>query len=117
MANAALTLRLPLLLAACSPDAAPPTADGAEHIACALGEGAQFAPLCAVERTTSADERLVIVRHPDGRGLAAADGADLVEQEIAGGLLEVRVGADRYRFPIKLKAPATPAPAGNVATG
>jgi hypothetical protein len=128
MAKAALALILPLLLAACSPDAAPPAADGAERIACALGEGAQFAPLCAVERTTSADERLVIVRHPDGgfrrfallpdgRGLAAADGADLAQQEIAGGLLEVRVGADRYRFPIKLKAPATPAPAGNVATG
>ncbi len=128
MAKAAFAPILPLVLAACSQGAPPPVADGPEHIACALGEGAQFAPVCAVERATAADEALVIVRHPeggfrrftmlkDGRGLSAADGADLAQQEIAGGLLEVRVGADRYRFPIKVKAPVPTAPAGNVATG
>ena len=54
----------------------------------ALGDGAQFAPVCAVERATAADEALVIVRHPDGgfrrftvlkngRGLAAAAARDI----------------------------------------
>ena len=93
----------------------PAAAEGAEKIACALGSGAQFAPVCALERAERGGEQLYVVHHPDGgfrsftllangAGLAAADGAEPAKQSLAGDQLEVAVGQDRYRFPVKAKA-------------
>lgn len=53
----------------------------------------------------------LVVRHPDGgfrrfelgvpgRGLITAAGADQAEVTNRDGLVEVRVGADRYRLPV-----------------
>ena len=106
-----------LALGACSSGTAPKVAEGSEHIACALGSGAQFAPDCAVERAEQGEDKVLIVRHPDGgfrrfeilkdgRGLAAADGADIAQVAIADNLLEVSVGQDKYRFPFKVKGNA-----------
>jgi hypothetical protein len=88
---------------------------GSEKIACALGPDAKFEPVCGLERAERAGERLFVVHHPDGAfrsftvlahgaGLAAADGAEPATQSVAGDWLEVAVGGDRYRFPIKLKS-------------
>lgn len=106
-----------LALAGCSPDKAPDVAAGGEHIACALGQTAKFVPVCAVDRVEQSGQKALIVRHPDGgfrrfalltdgHGLAAADGAALAQVVLAGGLLEVRVGDDRYRFPFTVKSHA-----------
>lgn len=101
-------------LAACSSGSAPAVADGAEHIACALGKAAEFAPACGVDRAAQDGEKVLVVRHPDGgfrrflvlkdgHGLAAADGAEVAQVAIADNLLQVTVGEDRYRFPFKVK--------------
>ncbi|MBA3056124.1 MAG: hypothetical protein FP826_14630 [Sphingomonadales bacterium] len=106
-----------LALAGCSSDKAPDVAAGSEHIACALGQAAPFAPVCAVDRVEQGGRKALVVRHPDGgfrrfavltdgHGLAAADGAALAQVVLAGGLLEVRVDDDRYRFPFTVKAHA-----------
>ena len=115
--RAGAVLALALSLAGCSRGGAPAPADapGAEKIACALGGGAAFQPVCALERAERGAEKLYVVHHPDGgfrsftvlangAGLAAADGAEQASQAIAGNLLEVRVGEDRYRFPMKAEA-------------
>jgi hypothetical protein len=106
------------LLGACSrKDEAPKVADGAEHVACALGQGAAFAMNCAVERSRAGDEQVLVVRHPDGgfrrlsvrqdgTGLAATDGADNARVTVAGKVLEVAIGEDRYRIPFAVKANA-----------
>lgn len=100
-----------LALAGCSPAAPeqPQAEPGAERIACALGEGSQFGPDCLVERITANGQEQLIVRHPDGgfrrflqtadgRGLVELDGADPVKRTLAGDMLEISVGHDRYRF-------------------
>ena len=112
-ARALLGLAIVAALAGCSRhDAAPKVAEGSEHVDCALGEGAQFAPDCAVERSTVGTEQILVVRHPDGAfrrftvrpdGVATADGAEKAEVAAAGGVLEVHVGADRYRIPFTVK--------------
>lgn len=106
-----------LAVAGCSSGQAPDVAQGSEHIACALGRTAQFVPVCAVDRAAQGAEKTLVVRHPDGgfrrfavltdgHGLAAADGAAIAQVAIAGGLLEVRVDDDRYRFPFTVKSHA-----------
>lgn len=104
-------LILVLAASACSAGAEQPQADvGAQRIECALGEGANFAADCLVERSASGDTRVVTVRHPDGgyrrfeqvddgRGLVAADGADEAVVNLSDGVLEIAVAQDRYRFP------------------
>ena len=87
---------------------------GAETIDCAIGPGSEFGPDCLVERTTDGDAQVLVVRHanggfrrfeqlPDGAGLAAFDGADVVKQTLDGDTLVVEVGDDRYRFPARAK--------------
>lgn len=79
-------------------------------IECALGGAAGFADDCTMERVERDGESLLIVRHPDGsfrrfalgipgRGLVTADGADEALVERGDGMVEVRVGPDRYRLP------------------
>lgn len=117
-----------LALAGCSSGSVPAVAAGDEHIACALGQGAQFAPACAVERAGQDGEKVLVVRHPDGgfrrflvlkdgRGLAAADGAAVAQVGIADNLLEVTVGDDRYRFPFTAKASAKAGDTANANAG
>jgi len=107
-----------LAIAACSRGpAAPAVAEGGEHADCALGEGAAFAPVCAVERSVQDGEQVLVVRHPDGgfrrfsvlqdgSGLALSDGAERAQVAVAGNLLEVSVGQDRYRFPFRVRSDA-----------
>ena len=100
-----------LLLAACSPGASkasPPDPD--DLIECALAGAAAFARDCAVEQVPEEGKLYLVVRHPDGgfrrfevltdgRGLAAADGAQAAQVAVHGEGIEVAVGTDRYRFP------------------
>ncbi|GAA4643652.1 hypothetical protein GCM10023115_16120 [Pontixanthobacter gangjinensis] len=99
-----------VLLASCSADVDQPQAEaGAETIECALGESGDFSATCQVERATADGLNLLVVRHPDGgfrrfeqltdgRGLAEADGAEILVRSLQGDLLEVAIGPDRYRF-------------------
>ncbi|HYD24099.1 MAG TPA: hypothetical protein VEB68_04825 [Croceibacterium sp.] len=105
-----------LLLAACAPDApgAPePGADDDSLIACALAGAGAFERVCGVERRREGEGLVLVVRHPDGgfrrfavlddgRGLAAADGAEPAAVAMHGEGIEVAVGADRYRFPARI---------------
>ncbi|MEZ5695015.1 MAG: hypothetical protein R3E18_00870 [Sphingomonadaceae bacterium] len=114
------SLSAALLIAACSGDAGEPqpqATEGAERIDCAIGEGSQFGSDCLVEEVMEGETNLLIVRHPDGgfrrfeqlndgRGLAAFDGADEAQTSFADGVLEVTVGADRYRFKAKARGDA-----------
>lgn len=107
------------LVAACSNGAAeaPKVAEGAEHIACALGPGTGFSPSCAIERSRDADgTHRMIVRHPDGgfrrfevgmdNFLATSDGADAATVKLDGETAEVVVGGDRYRIPLERRSDA-----------
>ena len=87
---------------------------GADTIDCAIGPGSDFGPDCLIERTTEGEAQVLVVRHsnggfrrferlPDGAGLAAFDGADVVTQTLEGDTLVVEVGGDRYRFPARAK--------------
>lgn len=109
-------MRRPALLlafaaAACSPEQGPGAAVAGEPVACALGPAGGWNASCRLERTEVDDRDLLIVHHPDGafhrfvvieggRGVAAADGAAQVSQHRQGRLLEVSLGADRYRLPL-----------------
>lgn len=107
-----------LALAACSGGEGQPQAGpDATRIACALGEGSQFAEDCLVERLAGEEGAEFVVRHPDGKfrrlkiaanrgGMVAIDGADEAVNALVGEppVLEVTVGADRYRFPADLDA-------------
>lgn len=110
---------LVLAIAGCSADAEQPQAEpGAERIECALGEGAEFAADCLIERSAVEGARILTVRHPDGgmrrfeqvedgRGLIVADGADEAKLDFADEVLEVTVASDRYRFPATPDGAAT----------
>ncbi|MGN3973108.1 hypothetical protein [Tsuneonella sp. SYSU-LHT278] len=106
-----------LLVAACGGETQPQAAEGATRIECALGEGGNMGPDCLVERVAGEEGGEFVVRHPDGkfrrfriapdrRGMIAVDGADDAVNAIAGDppVLEVTVGADRYRFPADIDA-------------
>lgn len=80
-------------------------------VECALGGAAGFAPDCTMERAERDDDKLLIVRHPDGgfrrfelgvpgKGLVTADGMEVAEIARQDGRVEVRVGADRYLLPV-----------------
>ena len=99
------------LLSACG---GPPDATAATRIECALDGAAGFEPLCTLERSPGGEGRIVL-RSPnggfrrlvvtrDGRGVAAADGAEAATVTIVGkDLIEVSVGADRYRLPATVR--------------
>ena len=104
---------LPLALLGCQDGEAAPPEGYAENdvIACRSGGAAEFAPDCGVERQLEKGTPVLLVRHTDGHfrrfavkmdgtGLAAADGAEPVRQQVVDGMLEVSVGSDAYRFPL-----------------
>ena len=116
MRRFALALLLP---AACGdPNAAAEDAlagaarpdDEGRRIPCARGE-AELEPVCTVERVASPEGTTLVLRDPsggfrrleiagDGRGVAAADGAEPAKVTIVGDKeIEVALGGDRYRLP------------------
>jgi len=90
--------------------------DAAEdgRILCAQG-GATLARNCTIEQTQGQGGLLLTVRHPDGafhrllvttdgRGVVAADGAEVAKVTIVGtDGIEVALGGDRYRLPATIK--------------
>jgi hypothetical protein len=88
--------------------ASSPVDDGKAD--CAIGADAAWARDCLIERAGD----LLTIRHPDGgfrrfrvladgRGLEAADGAETARLQIVEtGLVEIRIGGDRYRLPVKV---------------
>ncbi|MFM5930388.1 MAG: hypothetical protein ACKOPQ_05725, partial [Novosphingobium sp.] len=79
-------------------------------VACALGGAKTFGRTCIREISRDDVGEVWIIRHPDGgfrrfvlidggTRIATADGDKEVTTERVGGELEVRVEADRYRFP------------------
>ena len=102
---------LAAMLAACSGEA--DSADSKQpKVECALAGAASFAPDCKMELHEGKDGRTAILHHPDGgfrrfqlgvpgEGLITADGMEQAEVVSGEGMVEVRVGADRYRLPIK----------------
>jgi hypothetical protein len=113
-----------LALAACSDNATTAAAvkgeaaaaDAAKAIPCALGDAAEFKPVCTVADVTVEGKVYWIVRHPDGgfrrfqmidngTRIATADGADEVEMTRAGAEFIVKAGPDRYRFPAAAETP------------
>lgn len=100
-----------LLLAACG---GPPAAKAGERIECAVDGAAAFERVCTIERTVGR-ETLFTIRSPsgsfrrlvvtqDGRGVMAADGAEAADVRVIGkDLVEVSIGADRYRLPARIR--------------
>lgn len=82
------------------------------RVECRLAGSNDFQRLCEVERR---DTGALTLRNPnggfhrlritdDGRGVAAADGAEAAEVTIAGtGQIEVAIGGDRYRLPATIR--------------
>lgn len=112
-----------VILAACSSDEPLPqqAEEGASPVDCALGEGSDFGAFCLLESDTIEGESIVTIRHPDGgfrrfvvqedgSGLRAADGADTAQNTLIedGARLEVVVGMDRYRLPVREYDAAAP---------
>lgn len=104
-----------LLLAGCSPAAMPEIAEDS-LIDCAIGE-APMARDCVVERSRVDEALFLTVRHPDGTfrrfevlsdgtGLAAADGAEQAQVNLADGGIEVLIDGGRYRFPATIRSDA-----------
>lgn len=110
-------LLAPLLLAAChkreseatvdQPPAPAAPAPALPTVPCTI---AGQAVACTVERIAGERGLTLLVRHPDGgfrrltvttdgRGVAAADGAEPARVTVAGDAIDVAVGGDRYRLP------------------
>ena len=103
------------LLAGCGSPESPPSPG--DDIECAIGEGAEFASVCKLERVAGTNE--IILHHPDGGfrritfdpatdTLAPLDGADPLVLEKGEGVIQFSIGSDRYR--LTREPPATPAP-------
>ena len=119
--RAAPLLATMLLLAACQeaqlPDA---TVEADGRIDCRIGADTQFNRFCSVERTKTEQGTIFTVRKPDGgfrrlistgdgRGVAAADGAEQATVTIVGeNLIEVAIAGDSFRLPARI-GPVVPA--------
>jgi hypothetical protein len=96
-------------------DVVPEKADGDEMIACAVEGVAELKPVCAVERSAVADGLILTLHHPsggfrrltvtrDGRGVIVSDGSEpATVTPVGADLIEVVIGADRYRLPATVK--------------
>ena len=100
---------------ACAAESAPTPGDAIE---CALGQGAEFEAVCTMERASEDGAQQIILHHPDGgfrrlivlpdgKGVAPADGAGALAQNLAGNRLEVSIDGDRYRLPARPMETAT----------
>ncbi|WP_137679109.1 hypothetical protein [Aurantiacibacter suaedae] len=101
-----------LTLAGCGSASGDDLPEGAMMVQCAVAGSASFAPDCSMELHEDSDGRTAILRHSDGgfrrfqlgvpgEGLITADGMEQAEVVPGEGMVEVRVGADRYRLPMK----------------
>jgi hypothetical protein len=114
-------LLLLLLLAGCEAAEQPAAtleADG--RIDCRIGADSQFNRFCSVEREKTGQGTILTVRKPDGgfrrlittgdgRGVAAADGAEEAAVTIVGdNLIEVAIAGDTFRLPARI-GPVAPA--------
>jgi hypothetical protein len=98
------------IASACSPESVPPEGD---TIACAIGEGTEFAEVCTLERVAG-DGSTFLIYGPDGSfrrlmidpatgAFGAEDGADMLEVVSQDGkMAEFSIAGDRYRIPHKL---------------
>ncbi|HXH16302.1 MAG TPA: hypothetical protein VNJ10_09240 [Sphingomonas sp.] len=87
---------------------------GDTRIACAHG-GAALAASCTIEQAQGRNGLILTVRHPDGgfrrllvtkdgRGVIAADGAEVAKVTIVGtDGIDVALGGDRYRLSATIK--------------
>ena len=102
---------LSILISAC---VAPPAAKAGDRIECAVDGAATFERVCTVERVAGRDLHFTVqspsgsfrrlVATGDGRGVMAADGAEAAKVTVIGpGLIEVSIGADRYRLPARIR--------------
>jgi hypothetical protein len=86
------------------------------RIDCAIGSTA-YEPRCTVEQVRDEAGLALVLRAPDGsfrrlrvtddgRGVIAADGSQPAEvRPLNDGLIEVRIGGDRYRLPATVRPP------------
>ena len=114
-----------LLLAACgdagkaTEDALSASADKAAdngRIECAVSGNRDFSRACTMERLSGPEGTTLTLYHPnggfrrllvttDGRGVAAADGADPATVSlVADNRIEVEIAGDRYILPAKVKS-------------
>ena len=113
---------LSLPLAACGPGKPSSTQVAKDtapdlRIPCARGTAA-LETVCTIEQAQGSDGLILTVRHPDGafrrllvtqdgRGVVAADGAEVAKVTITGADgIEVALGGDRYRLPATVKGAA-----------
>ena len=107
------------LLSACGSGGETPVPDAADasRIDCAVAGAAEFTRGCWVERVTDGGKLFLVIRSDggtfrrfevlsDGRGVAAADGADAAQVALAGGGIEVSLAGDRYRLPATISGDA-----------
>ena len=99
-------LALMLAMTACGDEVSPPPPG--DLVDCAIGEAAELAQVCTLERVAGTEG--FVVHHPDGGfrrftrepatgDIATVDGADnVVTTEDYGGVLKFQVGADRYEL-------------------
>ena len=92
---------------------------GDSRIACAQGNVA-FASICTIEQAQGENGLILTIRHPDGafrrllvtqdgRGVIAADGAEVAKITITGtDGIEVALGGNRYRLPATVKGTTNP---------
>ncbi|MFN3863127.1 MAG: hypothetical protein ACK4RT_02480 [Erythrobacter sp.] len=83
-----------------------------DKIACAIGAGADFSPVCTLEKVAGTAQ--IVLHHPDGGfrrltrdpqtgALVTRDGAEpLVDEVRAQDAVQFAIGADRYRIPLLL---------------
>ena len=100
-----------LPLAACGAKVDQP---GGETIECRLPDQPAFEAVCSLEKVSSPEGRILILRRPDGgfhrlqvvkdgRGVIAADGAEPVRvSEGQGSSIEVEVGSGVFRLPARI---------------
>lgn len=87
------------------------------RIECRIGNAREFERFCTLERAGSGSERTLTIRKPDGgfrrlvvtadgRGVAAADGAEPARVTIIGDdRIEVDIGGDSFRLPARVQSP------------
>jgi hypothetical protein len=115
-----MTLPVLLLLAACgrADPADQAKAEAEDHrIDCRIAGADQFERFCTIEYVENEAGRTLVVRKPDGgfrrllvtgdgRGVAAADGAEPAQVTIiADDRIEVAIGGDTFRLPATVRRP------------
>ena len=103
-----------MALAACSNNANQRDPN-AELVECALDGAADYAKDCTIERSGSAEGLVLTIGREDkgyrrflvtkdGTGVRAADGAEAATIAIVdNGMVDVKVGKDKYRLPATIK--------------